>query len=173
MLTRTPFMATVEQAAATTARWRAAIEAGDVDAFCATLAPGCVMHSPITDAIRFDGVEQIRWLMPHVLAVVNDIHYTDDVGDEKTRALFYAARIAGVDVTEATRVRLDDDALVSDITLWFRPMPGLAALMAGLGPRLADTRPKAAAVRAMTGPLAAITRAGDKVGAKLVKPGTP
>jgi hypothetical protein len=166
-------MATVEQAAATTARWRAAIEASDVDAFCATLAPGCVLRSPITDATRFDGVEQIRALMPHVLAVVDDIRYTDDVGDERTRALFYTARIAGVDVTEATRVRLDDDALVTDITLWFRPMPGLAALMAELGPRLADTRAKAAAVRAMTAPLAAITRTGDRVAVKLVRPGTP
>jgi hypothetical protein len=166
-------MATVEQAAATTARWRAAIEAGDVDAFCATLAPGCMLHSPITDAIGFEGVEQIRALMHEVLAVVKNIHYTDDVGDEKTRALFYTARIAKVDVTEATRVRLNDDALVTDITLWFRPMPGLAALMAELGPRLADTRPKAAAVRAMTGPLAAITRTGDKVAVKLVRPGTP
>ena len=171
MLTRTPHMATVEQAEATTARWRATIEAGDVDAFCATLAPGCVMRSPITDAMRFDGVEEIRALMPHVLAVVHDIRYTDDVGDEKTRALFYTARIAGIEVTEATRVRLDDDALVTDITLWFRPMPGLAALMAGLGPRLADSPAKKAAVKAMTAPLAAMTRQGDKVAVKLVGPG--
>jgi hypothetical protein len=166
-------MATVEQAMATTARWRAAIETGDVDAFCATLAPGCVLHSPITDSISFAGVDQIRALMHHVVEVVKDIRYTDDIGDERTRALFYTARIAKVDVTEATRVRLNDDALVTDITLWFRPMPGLAALMAGLGPRLADTPAKAAAMRAMTGPLAAITRQGDKVGAKLVEPGTP
>jgi hypothetical protein len=173
MLTRTPHMATIEEAAATTARWRAAIEAGDVDGFCATLAPDCVMLSPITDATRFDGVEQIRALMPHVLAVVNDIRYTDDIGDEKTRALFYDATIAGIPVTESTRVRLNDDAQVTEITLWFRPMPGLAALMAGLGPRLADTPAKRAAVRAMTAPLAAMTKNGDKVAVKLVRPGTP
>jgi hypothetical protein len=166
-------MATEEQAAATTARYRAAVEANDVDALLTTFAPGVVMHSPITDATRFDGIEDVRALMPHVFAVVNDIHYTDDIGDAQTRALFYTARIGKVDVVEATRVRLDDDALINEVTLWFRPMPGLAALMAALGPRLADTPAKAAAVKAMTAPLAAITRSGDKLAVKLVKPGTP
>lgn len=164
-------MATVEEAAATTGRWRAAIEAGDVEGFVATLAPGVVVHSPITTSARFEGIAEVRALMPHVLAVVEGISYTDDVGDAQTRALFYTARIRGVEVEEATRVRLDDGARITDVTLWFRPMPGLAALMAGLGPRLARTPARAAAVKAMTGPLAAMTRSGDKVAVKLVKPG--
>ena len=144
-----------------------------MDGFVATLAPDVVLHSPITSSLDFDGVEAVRALMPHVLSVVDEIAYTDDVGDAQTRALFYTARIGAVDVEEATRVRLDDQARITDITIWFRPMPGLAALMARLGPRMADTPAKAAAVRAMTAPLAAMTRQGDKVAVKLVKPGTP
>lgn len=144
-----------------------------MDGFVAPLASGVVLHSPITATTQFEGVDQVRALMPHVLAVVEDISYTDDIGDAETRALFYTARIRGVDVEEATRVRLDDQARITHITLWFRPMPGLAALMAGLGPRLAATPAKAWAVRAMTAPLAALTRTGDRVAVKLVRPGAP
>lgn len=163
-------MATIDEAATTTARWRAAIEAGDIDAFCATLAPGCVLRSPITSSFAFEGVDQIRDLMPSVLAVVEDIRYTDDVGDAKTRALFYTARIRGIPVDEATRVRLDAAAQVTDVTLWFRPLSGMTALMAGLAPRMATTPAKKAAAAAMTTTLAAMTRSGDKVAVKLVRP---
>jgi hypothetical protein len=167
-------MASEEQAAATTARFRAAVEAGDVEALIETLAPDSVLHSPITDGFKFTGDDEIRGLMPDVFAVVEDIHYTEDVGDAHTRALFYTARIGTVNVEEATRVRLDDDARVTDVTLWFRPLPALTALMAGLGPRLAkkNGRARGAAAAAMTKPLAAMTRSGDKVAVKLVRPGS-
>ena len=163
-------MATIEEAAATTARLRAAVEAGDVDRLMQAFAPDVVLHSPLTDSLTFDGADAVRGLMPHVLAVVRDIRYTDDVGDEQTRALFYTARIAGVEVEEATRVRLTDDAKIVDITLWFRPLPGLTALMAALGPRLAETPGRRSAVKAMTAPLAAMTRHGDRVAVKFVTP---
>lgn len=165
-------MATEEQAAATTARFRAAIEAGDVDGFVGTLAPGAVLHSPITDGFAFEGPDEISELMPHVLAVIDSIAYTDDVGNDRTRALFYTARIGTVAVEEATRVRLDDEARVTDITLWFRPLPGLTALVAALGPRLAARNGAAhrLAAAAMTKPMAAMTRSGDKAAVKLVRP---
>lgn len=165
-------MATEEQAAATTARWRAAVEAGDPDAWSRTLAPDVVLNSPITAATTFRGVDECRELLREVLQVIDGIAFTDDVGDARTRALFYTATIRGVQVEEATRVRLDDDARVTEITLWFRPLPGLTALMAGLGPRLArrQSRPKAAAAALMTRPLAAMTKSGDRIAVRLVKP---
>ena len=164
-------MATEEQAAATTARWRAAVEAGDVDGWAQTLAPDVVLNSPITTATTFNGVDECRELLHEVLAVIDGIKFTDDVGDAQTRALFYRATVRGVQVEEATRVRLDAQARVTEITLWFRPLPGLAALTAALGPRLARRRGKgkAAAVALMTRPLAAITKQGDKVAVRLIE----
>jgi hypothetical protein len=166
-------MATVEQAAATTARLRAALESRDADAFAGTLAPDVVLHSPITAATTFIGVDEVRELLRDVLKVVHDIHYTDDVGDEKTRALFYTATVRGVAVEEATRVRLDDAALITEMTIWFRPLPGLTALMAALGPKLAarQGRAKAALATLMTTPLAAGTKAGDRAAVRLIRPG--
>ena len=164
-------MATEEQAAATTARWRAAVEAGDVEAWAQTLAPAVVLNSPITTSTSFRGADDCRALLREVLQVIEDIKFTDDVGDGTTRALFYTATIRGIQVEEATRVRLDDEARVTEITLWFRPLPGLTALMAGLAPRLARRRGKgkAAAAAVMTRPLAAMTKHGDKVAVKLVE----
>jgi hypothetical protein len=164
-------MATIEQAAATTERFRATAEAGDLEGLVATLAPNAVMHSPITNGLQFDGAGEIRALLPHVFAVVEDIRYTDDVGDARTRALFYDARIGKVDVEEATRIKLDDQARITDVTLWFRPLPGLTALLAALGPRLAgrQSRSKAAAATLMTRPLAAMTKHGDKAAVRLVQ----
>jgi hypothetical protein len=166
-------MATVEQAAATTARLRAAVESRDADAFAATLAPGVVLHSPITAATTFAGVDEVRELLRDVLKVVHEIHYTDDVGDETTRALFYTAKVRGVDIEEATRVRLDDAARITELTIWFRPLPGLTALMAALGPKLAGRqgRARAALATMMTAPLAAGTKAGDRAAVKLIRPG--
>ena len=66
--------------------------------------------------------------------MIDGINFTDDVGDAHTRALFYTATVRGVEVEEATRVRLDDQARVTEITLWFRPLPGLTALMARARP---------------------------------------
>ncbi|MEU8106814.1 hypothetical protein AB0C18_24155 [Nonomuraea muscovyensis] len=55
--------------------------------------------------------------------------------------------------------------MIKDITRWVRPLPALTALMAALGPGMAKAaaRPEAAlAVAAATGPLAAMTRLGDR-----------
>jgi hypothetical protein len=71
-------------------------------------------------------------------------------------------------------MRLNADALVTDIRLWFQPLPGLTAAMARLGPALAGEcgRGRAAVTAALTAPLAAATRFSDALGASLVRPGS-
>ena len=147
---------------------RAAAEAGDVDAFLATLADDVVLRSPITDSTVFRGRDEMRELMEAVFATIKEIRYFEEVGDERTRALFYRARVGKQQVEEATLARLDDAGKVRELTIWFRPLPGLTRLTADLTPRLARQRGRgtAAAVSAATGPLALITAAAD---ARLVK----
>lgn len=130
------------------------------------------MHSPITMRTQFVGHDQIRALMDSVFAAVENIRYFEDVGDAATRALFYSARVGRPEVEEATLVRLDDDALITEIRLWFRPLPGLAAVMGRLGPPLAREhgRARAALVTALTSPLTAATRVGDALGVALARP---
>lgn len=55
---------------------------------------------------------------------------------------------------------------------YIRPLPGLTAVMAGLGPRVARERGRmvSVAIRAMTAPLAFFTRVGDRIAVRVAKP---
>lgn len=162
----------LERAAETTRRYREAVEASDVEAFLATLAPDIVLHSPLTLRTQFRGHEEIRTLMHAVFASIEEIRYFEDVGDAATRALFYRGRVGRQELEEATLVRLDPNALITEIRLWFRPLPGLTAVMGRLGPALAreHSRARGVAVAGLTAPLTAATRAGDALAVHLVRP---
>lgn len=157
---------------ATLERYLAALRAGDADAFAAQLAPGVVLHSPITARTRFEGREHVRLLMRHVFATLEDLEVVSVIGEGRERAIFVRARIGRQEVEEVALLTLDDDGLVAELRIWFRPLPGLTALMGTLGPKLARerSRTRAVAAKAMTGPLVGATRMGDAVAVKLIPP---
>ncbi|WP_430502996.1 hypothetical protein ACQRWP_15815 [Micromonospora trifolii] len=81
------------------------------------------------------------------LAAIDDITYTDQVAEGRTVALFYEAQIGAVPLYEAQRLRLGADGLISDITLYVRPLPALTLLTARLGPDLARRNGKSGLAR--------------------------
>ena len=164
--------AALAAAEATTAGLRAAGEGADLAAFLEHLAPNVQVRSPISFGTRFDGFDDVAALMKVAFDVIYDIEYFDDVGTSRTRAIFYRARTGRQPVEGAILVRLDERAKVVEMTLFFRPLPGLTALTARLTPRLAALhgRARALALAAMTRPVAALTRAGDPLGVRLVQP---
>lgn len=164
--------AAVEAARTATARFRAAVQAGDLTAFAQTLAPDVVLRSPVSRKARFERRDEVSALVAVVFDVITEIEYFEDVGSERTRALFYRARVGSEVIEEATLLRLDANTKVMEITLFIRPLPGLTALTAALGPRLARRggRARAALATAITAPLAALTRAGDAVAVRLIQP---
>ena len=154
------------------ARFRAAGEQLDLAAFLQTLAPGVRLRSPISFLARFEGFEDVSAVLREVFEVLDDIEYFEDVGTSTTRALFYRARIRDQAVEGAILVRLDERASVSEMTMFFRPLPGLTALTARLTPRLAAQRGRmrSLAVAAMTRPVAVLTARADALGVRLVQP---
>lgn len=154
------------------AAYRAAAEAGDVDAVVACFSPDVTLKSPITDSFEFRGADQLRALMEDVFAVVSERRFLADVGDERTRVLKGTGRVGRVTIQEAFLVTLDDDGLIERIELFVRPLPGLTALAAALGPRVARrrSRARAVAVAALIRPLAFMTRSGEGLGARLARP---
>jgi hypothetical protein len=114
----------------------------------------------------------MRTLLRALFASIENIKYYEDIGDATTRALFYRAHVGSQEIEEATLVRLNAEALITEIRLWFRPLPGLTAAMARLGPALAREhgRGRAVATAALTSPLAAVTRVSDALGVSLVRP---
>src|SRR5690349_15650684 len=145
------------------AAYRAAYLAEDLDALLATMRPDVVLRSPITDAFAFRGHDQMRALMEDVHAAVSDTVYDLDVGDDRMRVLRLSARVGRQPIEETLVVELDDDGLIATMELFVRPMPGVTALAAALGPRVARRRSRLRAllVRLMIGPLHFMTRSGE------------
>jgi hypothetical protein len=155
------------------AAFRAAGERLDLPAFLETLAPSVKLRSPISFRARFEGFDDVAALLQEVFGVLQEIEYFEDVGTPTTRGLFYRARVEGGQAVEgAMLVRLDDGAKVEEMTMFFRPLPGLTAFTARLTPRLTAKRGRARSlvVAAMTRPVAALTRAGDPLGVRLMQP---
>ncbi|GIF26791.1 hypothetical protein BJ973_000116 [Actinoplanes tereljensis] len=119
------------------ATWRAAGEAGDAARAVTALSPDITLISPITEQFTFRGHQQVLSLLEVALTAIDGITYTDQVAEDRTVALFYEANVDGTRLYEAQRLRLDDDGLITEITLFIRPLPALTRLMTRLGPELA------------------------------------
>jgi SnoaL-like domain len=143
--------------------FRVAFEGGDRERLADVIAPDVVLHSPITSSFRFVGREEVADLLAVVRELFEDLSYTAEFGagdDYVTvfQALVGDRRLEGTDI-----LRLDPEGRVREITVFIRPLAGLAALTAALAPRLArdSGRGRALAAAMITAPLAAITRLGD------------
>lgn len=150
---------------ATTAAWRAAGEHLDADAAARCLAAEAELISPLTARFRFRGRDQIHEMLIAAFEVISDIRYHTVVGEGATRAVFFTGRCGAEEFEEAQLLRFDSDGLITELTFFGRPLPGVTAVMAGIGPRLARRQGKArlaVAITAAVRPLAAMTRIGDK-----------
>jgi hypothetical protein len=127
----------VDQSFDAVAAWRAAGETGDAAGAVAALSPDVTLVSPITEQFTFRGHRQVCTLLEVALAAIDDLTYTDQVAQGRIVALFYEARIGATRLFEAQRLRLDAGGLISEITLYVRPLPALTLLMTRLGPDLA------------------------------------
>lgn len=149
----------------TAAAWRAAGESRDAAAAAACLAPTIEIISPLTAAFRFRGAEQAREMLDAAFEVIDEIRYHTDLGDDRTRALFYDGRCGRQEFEEAQLLRFDAGGLITELTLFFRPLPGGTAVLERIGPVLLriQHRPMLARlVAAASAPLAAMTQLGER-----------
>jgi hypothetical protein len=149
----------------TIAAWRAAGESANVTAAMACLATDVEVVSPLTAQFRFRGQAQVSDMLASAFEVIHEIRYHTQVGDGDTWALFYYARAGREPVEEAQLLRLDNDGLIREITLFGRPLPALTEVMAGIGPRLLRRQHQpilARLVTLATTPLNAMTRLGER-----------
>lgn len=149
----------------TTARMRAAAEANDVDGVLATCAVDVVLHSPITDRVVFRGREEVGEVLRAVFATLEDMRYFADVGDQRTRALFYQASVGSQSLEEAARIELNEHAEIQKFTIFYRPLPGLATFTAALAPRVARNHGpvRSLIARTLIYPLGLMSRVGDRI----------
>lgn len=146
-------------------RYVAALKAGDLAAILATLSPAVVLHSPVTRRFRFSGIEEVGELFEILFAElgVTNVEILQEVPGDKVAVLFHRATVGKVPIEEATLLRFGDDGSIAEITLYIRPLPSLAGILAALAPPMGrrQSRPREFLARAATAPLALITRRGD------------
>jgi hypothetical protein len=155
----------------TVSAFRDAAERRDLEALLATLTPDVVIHSPVSARLRFEGIEDARELFGVVFAELGEFTYTDEVADPGTQVLVYRGRLAGQEIEETQLLRLATDGRIREITIFIRPLPGLAGIAARFAPGLARRRhgPLLAFVMWVGGCLLRfLVSSSDRIGSRLL-----
>ncbi len=148
-----------------------AMMARDIAAVRDAFSPDAIFHSPLTEALAFQGRDQIGLLTSVLFEVFEDFRYTGEVISGDVGFLVARARIGGEAIEMVDHFRLGPDRRIEEMTVFFRPLPAAAAALraigAGLGRR--KSRVRGAMMSALTAPLAVMTRVGDKIGVGLIR----
>ena len=116
------------------ARFRAAVEAHDLDAAAELFAPAIVFHSPVTFH-PFVGRETVTRLLGIVAGVFEDFRYTDELVADGAHALIFRAAVSGRELEGIDLLRLDGAGLICDFTVMLRPLSGLVPFAQVMGER--------------------------------------
>lgn len=154
--------------AAVRSRMRAAMETHDHATVVSLLAPDVVLRSPIIGT-PFEGREAVARLLGAVIAEFGNSVYTGEgeVGDRQV--LHASARVRGIDIDIVDSMNVNDHDLVDHIQVYIRPIAGLAAVAAALGPHLAKSRLHALLIAAAATPFALLARLMQAVSPKLIR----
>ncbi|TDV52404.1 nuclear transport factor 2 family protein [Actinophytocola oryzae] len=149
--------------------FRTAARTKDIELAMGTLADDVVLRSPLTDRFTFDGREDVRRLFETAYEKFDGLDYHTVIGG---RVLIGGATAGGQPFEETLVLDLNGAGKITELTLFIRPLTGLTAVLAALGPTLArkNGRRTAGLLRIMAAPLVAATRSGDRVGIGLALP---
>lgn len=141
-----------------------AFNARDYDGVARALAPGIVLSSPITNALKFEGRAEVAELLMTVRDVFDELEYVHDFANGDVHVLGFSAITGGRRIDGTDVMRVGDDGLIYEIKVFLRPLTGLAAFTATLAPRLARKRGRLRGflVAVLLKPLVLMTRTGDR-----------
>ena len=116
--------------------FRAAVEAGDIDAGLALFADDATLDSPV--AFRpFAGIEQVSVVLRAVIETFADFHYTDEFeNSDGKHALIFTARVGDKSVQGLDLLTTDDSGKITNLTVMIRPLSGLVALAEAMAPKV-------------------------------------
>ena len=110
-------------------RFRDAIENRNIDAAVALFTDDIVFRSPVVHA-PYQGRARVGTLLRAVGNVLEDFRYTRQIGapDAADHALVFSARIGDRDVEGCDFLHINDDGLIDELYVMFRPLSGVLAL---------------------------------------------
>jgi hypothetical protein len=122
-------------------RFRAAVESMDHAAAVETLAENVVFHSPVTFR-AFEGRDATAFVLAAVMRVFSSFRYTDQLeAGDSVHALVFRADVGDREVEGIDLLRVNDDDLVDNFTVFVRPLSGLNALAARMAEELGAPPP--------------------------------
>lgn len=121
----------------TAARFRAAVEAWDIDALEALLHPDVEFRSPAVHT-PYRGRAACLHLLRHVAAVFSDFAYVDEVRGDGTHGLVFRTTVGDRRAEGWDYLTIDDDGLITEFAVMLRPLSGLIALAQAMGARLEE-----------------------------------
>lgn len=114
-----------------------ATRAHDIDGIVGTLAPNAELRSPLSGRMVFRGRDDLRVLLSAVYGGLSNLVWREVIGDGTTRVAVSDARIAGVTITDAMVLELDDAGLIVRIRPHLRPWLAITLFALLLGPKIA------------------------------------
>src|SRR5262245_5048993 len=119
-------------------RFRAAVEARDIEAALATLHDDVVFNSPAVFK-PYTGKDTVSALLRLVFETFEGFRYTDELaggGDDPVHGLVFRAHVGDRELEGIDLLRIGADGLIEGFTVMIRPASGLMALAAELGPKV-------------------------------------
>jgi hypothetical protein len=114
-----------------------ATRANDVDRIVSTLAADAELLSPLFGRMVFRGRDDLRVLLGAVYRGLSDLTWREVIGEGATRVAVSDARIAGVTITDAMVLDLNDAGLIVRIRPHLRPWLAITLFALLLGPKIA------------------------------------
>jgi hypothetical protein len=116
--------------------FRAAVEARDLQAMETVLHPDVVFRSPAVFK-PYEGRETVLRLLGHVIEVLEDFRYTDELTGDRLHGLVFEARTGDRSLQGWDLLELDSDGRVRVLTVMIRPLTALIGVAERMGERLA------------------------------------
>jgi hypothetical protein len=111
------------------ARFRRAVESGDVDGVLALVSPDVVFNSPVVYR-PYRGREVLGVILRAVVRVLEDFHYEREIGAEgaSDHALMFRARFGDRELQGCDFLHFGRDGLIEELTVMVRPRSAALAL---------------------------------------------
>jgi hypothetical protein len=114
-----------------------ATRVNDIDRIVSTLAPDAELLSPLSGRMVFRGRDDLRVLLDAVFGGLSNLVWRDVIGDGTTRVAVSDARIAGVTISDAMVLELDDSGQIARIRPHLRPWLAITLFALLLAPKMA------------------------------------
>jgi limonene-1,2-epoxide hydrolase len=113
-----------------------AVQARDADAITAALAPDVGFRSPVVFR-PYEGREVVSAVLRAVTEVFREFEYVQRLeAADGAIALIFRAKVGDRELDGLDLLRIDDEGLVSELTVMVRPMSGVQALATAMAEQL-------------------------------------